>query len=79
MQDQCKYNQYVFLLIFMANTEAKHKKVTFPTRISHFRCFVTTHKLNFEFTSQTYMICHSRPQASLLGRTEKAAEIQPSR
>ena len=59
MQDQCKYNQCVFLLIFIiastmqSGNEAKHIICSLFNDISHFQCFVTTHKLNFEPTSQT--------------------------
>ena len=50
MQDQCKYNQCVFLRIFiMASTmqsgnEAKHIMCSVFNDISHFQRFVTTHK-----------------------------------
>ena len=68
-------NQYVFLLIFMANTKAtKRQSKTcvwyFQKDISHFRRLVTMHKLNFEFTSDT--IGHLCIQLSLSGEDQKS-------
>jgi len=56
MHDQCKLLKSVcvsadFCGKYHSDEEAKHKMCF--NDISHFRCLVTMHELNFEFTLQT--------------------------
>ena len=57
MQDQYKHPQSVrvpadFYGEYLSDQEAKHKMCLVFNDISCFWCFVMTHKLNFEMTSQ---------------------------
>ena len=58
MQDQYKHPQSVhvsadFYGEYQSDEEAKHHMCMLFNDISYFCCFVMTHKLNFEITSQT--------------------------
>ena len=56
MQDQYTHPQSVsadFYGEYQSDEEAKHNMCLVFTDISYFWCFVMTHKLNFEITSQT--------------------------
>ena len=62
MQGQCKYNQYVFLLIFMANTKVITRQST--TYVQYLMTFPIFEVLKYV----TDTMGHSLIQPSLLGK-----------
>ena len=83
-KDQCKHLKSVhvsadFYGKYQSNQEAKHSKSLVFNDISHFRCLVMMHKLNYILNLRHR---HDRPlthpAVSSLGGPKRAVEIKPT-